>query len=103
TSLGLLAGDTDSEAFSVNTAGEAVGYSAGPAHFQAAAFCAGGAVVDLGVTGGDVHSEALAINGSGVAVGDSDRDGFTHHAVVYGAGRILVLDKLVSNLPAGWM
>jgi probable HAF family extracellular repeat protein len=100
--LGALAGDTDSAAFSVNGSGEAVGYSAGPAHFHAAGFCAGGQVVDLGTAGSDLHSEALSINSAGIAVGDSDLDGSTRHAVVFGGGRAVALDKLVSNLPAGW-
>jgi hypothetical protein len=102
TSLGKLSGDTDSEAFAVNAAGDAVGYSAGPDQFHAAAFCPGGSVLDLGVGAGDTHSEALAINTAGVAVGDSDRNGFNRHALLFGGGRAIVLDKQVTNLPSGW-
>ncbi len=100
--LGALPGDNSSEAFSVNAGGDAVGYSAEPSNFAAAAFCSGGRVVDLGVAAHDLHSEALSINDHGIAVGDSDRNGFNHHAVLFAAGRAVLLDRRVVNLPDGW-
>jgi probable HAF family extracellular repeat protein len=70
TSLGTLAGDTQSVAYSINASGQVVGYSQGASRQHAVLFT-GGSFSDLGALPGDLNSAAFAINDAGQAVGYS--------------------------------
>jgi probable HAF family extracellular repeat protein len=70
--LGTLPGDTHSDAFSINTRGEVVGYSSGPVGARAFLWTRSGGMEDLGTLPGGDFSRALSINDRGEVVGTSD-------------------------------
>jgi hypothetical protein len=94
--LGALPGDTDSEAFAINSSGTVAGISAGNGRFHAVEFSKG-QVVNLGVLAGDSSAQALALNSAGTAVGVSDHDGYHLHAVLFIKGTAVALDRLAAN------
>ena len=69
--LGVLPGDTSSEALAINNAGDVVGYSKGPGGLRAFLWTAANGMQNLGVLPGGNSSRALDINDLGYVVGSS--------------------------------
>jgi probable HAF family extracellular repeat protein len=69
--LGVLPGDSDSEASAVNDRGDVVGQSRGPVGSQAVRWTRSGGIQALGTVAGGTYSVANAINRHGAVVGVS--------------------------------
>jgi probable HAF family extracellular repeat protein len=92
TLLGALPGDSQSAAYGINDAGQAVGYSQGASRQHAVLF-SGGTVTDLGTLPGDTDSGAFSINASGQAAGYSAGGG-RFHPVIFSGGSVIPLGEL---------
>lgn len=83
--LGTLPGGNYSEAFSVNDAGEVVGWSDSPHGFDAVLW-KNGRMIDLGKLPGDCYSEPQSINSRGQIVGNSGPCGEDGNGVLWENG-----------------
>jgi probable HAF family extracellular repeat protein len=70
--LGTLPGDGRSEAFAINSRGEAVGYSGTLGRTRAFRWTKSAGIQDLGTLPGGNYSRALSINDRSEVVGSSD-------------------------------
>ena len=82
--LPVLAGDNNSEAFSINDAGTIAGYSGGASGLRAVLWTSAG-VTNLGILPGGDHSQAVAVNSTGDAVGFSNSSAGSH-AILWATG-----------------
>ena len=73
--LGVLPGDTGSEAWGLNKNDEVVGYSSGPNGIEAVLWESNGSIQRLGQLAAGDYSRAYAINDIGDVVGTSGQDG----------------------------
>ncbi len=104
---GLLGSQVSSEALSVNSSGQLVGYavdaSFSPTPKYSLPFLyANGSAIGLGSLGG-VQSMANDINNAGVVVGSSMVPDGTPHAFVFVNSQLSDLNSLVTSGAAGWV
>jgi probable HAF family extracellular repeat protein len=85
TDLGTLAGHTGSQAFGLNHAGLAVGYSTGPGGARAVVWPRGGAIQALAVPAGAGATRAYGVNTPGDVVGSAGT-GISRQALLWSAG-----------------
>jgi probable HAF family extracellular repeat protein len=99
TSLGTLAGGSNSEAFAINGSGQIVGDSQADGDTHRPALFGGDGVQDLGVSAknSDTLKTAYGINAGGQIVGESDSE-TQKRAFVYTNGKMFDLTQLAINL-----
>lgn len=95
TSLGLLGGSCGI-ANGINDGGVVVGWSNTSGFYSHAFIYTNGQMSDLGTLGANENSIAWDITQDGVIVGDSGKRAF-----IYEDGQMIVLSKLVDNVPFG--
>jgi len=91
--LGVLPGDTASQAYAVNNPGAVVGYSSGPRGMRAFLWTPKNGFTELGVLPGGDSSKAFGVNDRGLVVGSSGSSVGTR-AVLWTLGRIQDLGTL---------
>jgi len=81
--LGVLPGDSESEAYAINNSGHMVGKSSGPSGTHAFIWTERDGMRSLGsLPGGEAFSMALGINNSGQVVGLASTGTFESHAFI---------------------